>query len=155
MAQSMFKQERPNYARKTWRTVLIGAAVPLAVLAAAPAVGATETVTAETVNAEQLPGLPAPGLPDPGLPDPGVPDVQALLDLQLCLADLQAALSVDVDVPAEAEQLPLPGDVPGLPTDVPDVAAMNETCQAVLAIVLADVPPVDPPVEVPVPDPAG
>ncbi|THV31503.1 hypothetical protein [Glycomyces paridis] len=126
-------QSTSNNSRKTWKGVLIGAAVPIAMLAGAPA-----------ASAEQL---------------PAAPDVQALLDLQLCLADLQAALSVDV--PAEvpgAEQLPAPGDLPGLPTDAPDVAAMNETCQTVLALVLAQSPdvPVDPPVDVPGPvPPAG
>lgn len=119
-------------ARKSWRTVLIGAAVPLAVLATAPAAGA-----------EQLPVEP--------------PDVQALIDLQVCLADIQAALNIDVP-DAPAEQLPVPIPDPGLPGDLPgapDVAAMNDTCQLILAIVLDGAPdvPVDPPVDPPVAPP--
>ncbi|MDN3238874.1 hypothetical protein [Glycomyces tritici] len=138
----MFNEARTTDARtestdKAWRAVVVGAAVPFAMLAAAPAVSAAEVETHEvqTVNSEQLP--PAPGLPDP----------QALLDLQKCLTDLQAALPAEppVAAPVEAEQLPgLPLPDPGAPA-VPDIGALNEICQQVLATVTGAAPPVAPP----------
>jgi len=145
MAETMFKEEQSTKSRKTWRMIVIGAAVPFAMLAAAPAVSAAETDQAEVaVQSEQLPGLPLP-LPDPGLPVPGVPDPQALLDLQQCLADVQALLPADVPAPAEAEQLPVPLPDPGGLPALPDLGALNDTCQAVLATLQAQVPPVDVP----------
>lgn len=153
MAQSTSNGVRKN----TWRAILIGAAVPFAVLAAAPAVGAAEPADqVETVNSEQLPPLP---VDPPQLPG-GLPDPTALTDLATCLTDLQAALDAGAPIPAESldeyEQLPplpvpLPvpggGDAPALP----DIGALAQTCQDILAMVTGAAPdlPVDPPVDVP------
>ncbi|MCD0447093.1 hypothetical protein LO763_26090 [Glycomyces sp. A-F 0318] len=135
MAESMFEAAPTTKSRKTWRMVVIGAAVPFAMLAAAPAVTAAE--------AEQLPPAPVPGAPDP----------QALLDLEQCLTDVQALLPADApapaELPAEAEQLP-PAPAPA----VPDVAALNETCQQILATLQGAAPapapaPADAPVDLP------
>ncbi|WP_460538896.1 hypothetical protein [Glycomyces halotolerans] len=133
-------ESTPNKARKIWRGVLAGAAaVPLAVFAATPAVGVAAPVEAEPVQSEQVPSLP----------DPIEIDLEALVDLQLCLADLQVAVEALVGaspdpgaLPGETEQLP---ELPGVePPEVPDVGALTETCQTVLEIVLSlsgEVPP--------------
>ncbi|NUQ87759.1 MAG: hypothetical protein HOQ43_04770 [Glycomyces artemisiae] len=154
MAQSTSNGVRKN----TWRAILIGAAVPFAVLAAAPAVGAAAPADqVETVNSEQLPPLPGAGdLPVPG--DLPIPDPTALTDLATCLTDLQAALDAGAPIPAESldeyEQLPpLPLPVPGggdAPA-LPDIGALAQTCQDILATVTGAAPdlPVDPPVDVP------
>jgi len=156
MAQSTSNGVRKN----TWRAILIGAAVPFAVLAAAPAVGAAETAEpVQTVASEQLPPLPVDPPPLPG----GLPDPTALTDLATCLTDLQAALDAGAEIPAESqdeyEQLPpLPVPAPDLPvpggdSPLPDIGALAQTCQDILATVTGAVPdpglPVDPPVDVP------
>ncbi|WP_205326303.1 hypothetical protein [Glycomyces sp. YM15] len=160
----MFKAERTDQTgteptTKTWRTVVIGAAVPLVMLAGAPAVSAAEIETVETAQSEQLPPLPVD--PPAGLPDPA-----ALLDLQGCLTELQGLIAqlpppAVPDVPAEAEQLPpLPDPGTGVP-DVPDVSALTEVCRQVVEVVKGLLPPVEPPpgvepppvVEPPVDDP--
>jgi hypothetical protein len=146
----MFKEARVD--KKTWRAVLIGAAVPIAMLAGAPAVSAAETDQTETVNSEQLP-LPDPGLPLPGgLPDPAA--LALLPDLLTCVTDLLAALPAEVpDAPvAGTEQLPLPLPVPdpgaGAPAPLPDIAALTTQCQDALATLTGAVP--EPPVDAPV-----
>jgi len=160
MAESMFEKEQ---SRKTWRMVVIGAAVPFAMLAAAPAVSAADIDQVETAGSEQVPPMPVdPPVASPTEPPAGQPDPQALLDLQQCLTDVQALLSADVpadapaDVPAEADQLPSlpdPGAAPPQPA-APDVVALNQTCQEVLTVLQgqdqAPGVPADPPVEVPV-----
>jgi hypothetical protein len=175
MALSMFEKERSartDASTKTWRALVVGAAVPIAMLAAAPAVSAAETGDqAETVNSEQLP-VPDPGLPDPGLPDPGLPvpgglDPAALAqlpDLLTCVSDLLDGLAADVPAPAPAppvegsEQVPpLPLPDPGVPAPggdapLPDIADLTTKCQDALANLPAgpgDVPPVEPPVGAP------
>ena len=174
MALSMFEKERSeartDATTKTWRALVVGAAVPIAMLAAAPAVSAAETGDqAETVKSEQLP-LPDPGLPvpDPGLPVPGGLDPAALADLPdllTCVSDLLDGLSADVPAPVPAppvegsEQLPVPLPVPdpGVPAPggdapLPDIADLTTKCQDALANLPAppvDVPPVEPPVDVP------
>lgn len=151
MAESMFKVERAKETKKTWRTVVIGAAVPIAMLAAAPAVSAAEIdqTAAQTVQSEQLPDLPVD--PPAGLPDPA-----ALLDLEACLTELQglvAQLPPPAEVPAEAQELPglpLPDPGAGAPLPaVPDVGLLTETCKQVVEIVKGLLPPVEPPVGVP------
>lgn len=119
--------------RNTWRAVLIGAAVPFALLAAAPAVGAAETDTVSgattTVTGEQLP------------PVPGAPDPTALTDLATCLNDLKAALDAKAPAPGPApaaEQLPAP---PGGAPALPDIGALAQTCKDILASVKAPAPP--------------
>jgi hypothetical protein len=174
MALSMFEKERSartDASTKTWRALVVGAAVPIAMLAAAPAVSAAETGDqAETVNSEQLPPLPDPGLPvpDPGLPVPGGLDPAALAelpDLLTCVSDLLDGLSADVPAPVPAppvegsEQLPAPLPVPdpGVPAPggdapLPDIADLTTNCQDALANLPAspgDVPPVEPPVGAP------
>jgi hypothetical protein len=174
MALSMFEKERSartDASTKTWRALVVGAAVPIAMLAAAPAVSAAETGDqAETVNSEQLPPLPDPGLPvpDPGLPVPGGLDPAALAelpDLLTCVSDLLDGLSADVPAPVPAppvegsEQLPAPLPVPdpGVPAPggdapLPDIADLTTKCQDALANLPAspgDVPPVEPPVGAP------
>lgn len=152
MAWSMFDEERTAHARtestdKTWRAVVVGAAVPFAMLAAAPAVSAAEVETHEvqTVNSEQLPPLPVD--PPPGLPDPTA--LAKLPDLLTCVTDLLAALPADVPAapapPAEgSEQLPpLPAPAPG-GAPLPDIAALTTQCQDALAKLPP--PPVAPPV---------
>ncbi|GAA2171499.1 MULTISPECIES: hypothetical protein [Glycomyces] len=174
MALSMFEKERSeartDATTKTWRALVVGAAVPIAMLAAAPAVSAAETGDqAETVKSEQLP-LPDPGLPvpDPGLPVPGGLDPAALADLPdllTCVSDLLDGLSADVPAPVPAppvegsEQLPVPLPVPdpGVPAPggdapLPDIADLTTKCQDALANLPAppvDVPPVEPPVGAP------
>lgn len=180
MALSMFEKERSEARTKaptkTWRALVVGAAVPIAMLAAAPAVSAAETSDqAETVKSEQLP-LPDPGLPvDPpaDLPVPGGLDPTALADLPdllTCVTDLLDGLAADVPAPVPAppvegtEQvppLPLPVPDPGVPAPggdapLPDIADLTTKCQAALANLPAppvDVPPVEPPVDVPPVDP--
>jgi len=171
MALSMFERERSeaqtDAPTKTWRALVVGAAVPIAMLAAAPAVSAAETSDqAETVNSEQLPPLPDPGLPDPGLPVPGGLDPAALADLPdllACVSDLLDGLAADVPAPVPAppvegsEQLPVPLPDPGVPAPggdapLPDIADLTTKCQDALASLPAppvDVPPVEPPVDVP------
>ncbi|MDR7339902.1 hypothetical protein [Glycomyces lechevalierae] len=170
----MFEKERSeartDATTKTWRALVVGAAVPIAMLAAAPAVSAAETGDqAETVKSEQLP-LPDPGLPvpDPGLPVPGGLDPAALADLPdllTCVSDLLDGLSADVPAPVPAppvegsEQLPVPLPVPdpGVPAPggdapLPDIADLTTKCQDALANLPAppvDVPPVEPPVGAP------
>ncbi|GAA2292036.1 hypothetical protein GCM10009853_054820 [Glycomyces scopariae] len=152
MAESMFETARDRSPKtKTWRAVFIGLAVPVAMLAAAPAVGAAETTDrVETVAAEQLPPLPVDPPPLPG----GLPDPTALTDLATCLTDLQAALDAGAPLPAELEEEfeqlpPLPVPVPGGDPALPDIGALAQTCQDILATVTGAVPPVDPPVDVP------
>ncbi|HEX2145330.1 MAG TPA: hypothetical protein VHG10_12565 [Glycomyces sp.] len=131
MAESMFEEARSKAAKQTWRAVVIGAAIPFAMLAAAPAVSAAETEAVEsTVQSEQLP--PVPG---------AAPDPTALLDLQQCLTDLQAALSAGAPAPAPAapgEQVPTQpgGDAPA----APDIGALTKTCQDILATVTGTAP---------------
>lgn len=149
MAESMFKEERDKKPKQTWKALVIGAAVPVMMLAGSPAASAAEAdpaqvrVQAEAVIAagEQLPGLPG------GLPDP-----TALLDLQACLTELQGLIAqlppAPVPVPpVESEQLPgLPLPGPGLPA-VPDIGALTEVCKQVVEVVkglIPAVPPVDP-----------
>ncbi|HLU29930.1 MAG TPA: hypothetical protein VKZ65_15985, partial [Glycomyces sp.] len=112
-------QSTKNTSRKIWRTVLTGAAVvPIAVLAAAPAVGAATTGAIETADVEQQPPAPAPD-----------PD-QALLDLQTCLTKLEGVVAA----PAPAAPAPAVGAAeqqPAPPT--PDLATLVETCEAILA----------------------
>lgn len=114
---------------------MIGAAVPFAMLAAPPVAGAAEAEPVAAVSSEQLPPAPAPTLPDP----------QALLDLQQCLTDVQAALPAETPpapAPGEAEQLP-PAPAPA----PPDLNALNELCQQILTTLQgapAPVPAEDP-----------
>jgi hypothetical protein len=119
----------PIRSRKLWRGVLAGAAaVPLAVFAAAPAVGATGAETSESAQTEQLGDLP--------VEVPGGLDPTALLDLQQCLTDLQAAVEDTADeVPDPG--VPDPGAVAQLEEQiddppVPDVGALTEICQSEL-----------------------
>ena len=140
MAQSMFTTARAKASTKTWRAVLIGATVPLAMLAGAPAVGAADVDPAETVVGEQLP--PAP--PPPG----GAPDPAALTDLLTCVADLLAALDAQAPAPpappaAEADQLPPLPPPPGAEPP-PDIAALTEQCEAALAKLQPPTPPAPP-----------
>lgn len=174
MAQSMFEKARTDdeqtttATKKTWRAAVIGAAIPFAIFAAAPGVGAAgadpvEAAPVQTVESEQLPPLPI----DPPV---DVPDPTALLDLQACLTELQGLIAQlppppveppvepPVAPPVESEQLPpglpvpAPGDPgadPGLPA-VPDVGALTEVCKQVVEVVkslLPPVPPVEPPVD--------
>ncbi|GAA1677618.1 hypothetical protein GCM10009830_25690 [Glycomyces endophyticus] len=154
----MFTVERDRTPKtKTWRAVFVGLAVPVAMLAAAPAVSAAEPADrAETVAAEQLPPLPVDPPPLPG----GLPDPTALTDLATCLTDLQAALDAGAPLPAELEEeyeqlppLPVPGVPGGDAPALPDIGALAQTCQDILATVTGAVPdpglPVDPPVDVP------
>jgi hypothetical protein len=150
MALSMFQKARSEdkATTKTWRAVVIGAAVPIAMLAGAPAVSAAETTEqTQTVQSEQLPPLPVD--PPAGLPDPA-----ALLDLEACLTELQGLIAQlpPAEVPAEAEQLPPVVPDPGVPA-VPDVSALTETCKQVVEIVKSLLPPVDVPVDPPIDDP--
>ena len=164
----------PIRSRKLWRGVLAGAAaVPLAVFAAAPAVGAAGVGAHDAAQTEQVPDLPVGELP---VEVPGGLDPTALLDLQQCLTDLQAALGDAVgEVPDPGGAVPLPEQLPGLPLPdpglpvpvpgdgsgdapaLPDIGALNETCQAVLETVtgaaddLPDVPVPDPGVDNPLP----
>ncbi|MDA1368783.1 hypothetical protein [Glycomyces algeriensis] len=142
----------------TWRAVVVGAAVPLAMLAAAPAVSAAEVEThavethavgthaVQTVNGEQLPPLPVD--PPPGLPDPTA--LAKLPDLLKCVTDLLAALPADAPAapapPVEgSEQLPPPpAPAPGGDAPLPDIAALTTQCQDALAKLPP--PPVAPPV---------
>lgn len=155
MAQSMFKEARVKDSKQTWRAVVIGAAVPIAMLAAAPAVSAAETVQTETVNSEQLPPLPG-DLPLPGGLDPTA--LAKLPDLLTCVTDLLDALPADVPpVPgAPAEQLPglplpLPVPDPGADAPLPDIADLTSKCQSALDQLTGAVP--DPGGVVP--DPGG
>lgn len=129
MALTMFKEARSTATKTTWRALLIGAAVPIAMLAAAPAVSAVEIDRTATVQSEQLPG--------------GVADPTALLDLKQCLTDLQAALPADpqaqAPAPAAGEQL-LPDPAAPAPA-VTDIAELTKACQAVLATVTSASPP--------------
>jgi hypothetical protein len=133
----MFTTARAKSTKKTWRAVLIGATVPIAMLGAAPAVGAADIDRAETVVDEQLPPAPAP----PGAPDP-------LTDLLTCVTELLAALDSQAPAPpapapagAEAEQLPPlpPGAEPP-----PDIAALTAQCEAALAKLQPQTPPAPP-----------
>lgn len=102
--------------------------VPIALLAAAPAVGAAATETAGRASVEQAPPVPAPD-----------PD-QALLDLQKCLSDLEGAVDAlapaPAPAPAAAEQQPVP--------EVPDPATLAETCESILSAVQGAAPPAPP-----------
>jgi hypothetical protein len=137
MAESMFEAAPTTKSRKTWRMVVIGAAVPFAMLAAAPAVGAAEIEQAETVSSEQLPPNPPPTAPDP------------VAELKQCLADVQALLSgvpaPGAPAPAETEQAPPAPPAPG----GPDLAPLNELCQQILTT-LQNQPPAPAPADDPV-----
>jgi hypothetical protein len=127
MAQSTTTIEKQS--RKIWKAVLIGAAVPVMMLAAAPAVSAAETETVQS-ESEQLP-LP---LPDPGAPvEPPAGD-DLVTQLGECVAALVSAVvgaTGDAPVPLPAEQ-------------VPDLSA----CTALLTSLGL---PIDPPVDLPLP----
>jgi hypothetical protein len=135
---AMFEEAQSTTSRKTWRAVVIGAVVPLAMLAAAPAVSAAEIEQVEAA-VEQAPPAPGPGAPD---------DPQGLLDLQQCLTDIQALLPAETPpapAPGGTEQVP-PGPAPG----APDLDALNELCQQVLASLGGQAPaPADDPVGAP------
>jgi hypothetical protein len=150
MALSMFNEERTADARTkstnmTWRAVVVGAAVPFAMLASAPAVSAAEVETHEvqTVNSEQLP--PVPGAPDPTA-------LAKLPDLLTCVTDLLAALPADVPPapapPVEGSEqvppLPLPTPAPGGDAPLPDIAALTTQCQDALAKLPAPPAPAPP-----------
>jgi hypothetical protein len=139
--------------KKTWRAVMIGAAVPIMMFAGAPAVSAAETDQTETrtVEAEQAPGLPG-----------GPPDPTALLDLQACLTELQGLVAKlpppPVDPPAAPPVAPQESEqLPGAPAPaVPDVGALTEICKQVVEVVKGLVPPVNPPAPgLPVDPPVG
>ncbi|WP_460496017.1 hypothetical protein [Glycomyces tarimensis] len=112
----------------------------MAVLAAAPAVGAAETAPSETVAAEQLPPAPDPA---------------PLLELQACLTELEQLL-VGTPPPAPAppageaeadeQQPPVTPPAPA----PPDPAALTETCKKVLQMVQGS-----PPAPAPAPAPAA
>jgi hypothetical protein len=140
----MFHTARAKASKRAWRAVLIGATVPIAMLAAAPAVGAADIDRAETVTSEQLP--PAP-------PAPGVPDPAALSELLTCVADLFAA-ALDTQAPpapppapmppGEAEQLPPLPPPPGGQPPAPDIATLTAQCQDLLALLQPPTPPAPP-----------
>lgn len=111
-------ESTPNASRTIWRAVLTGAAaVPIAVFAAAPAVGSAPT---ETMNIEQ---------------EPTSDQDQAVLDLDACLTELEALAAPPVSEPAslpvEAEQLPAPDAEPG---EAPDLVTMLDTCESIVDV---------------------
>jgi hypothetical protein len=127
MAQSTTTEKKSH---KIWKAVVVGAAVPVMMLAAAPAVSATEIETVQA-ESEQLP------VPDPGAPvDPPAGD-DLVTQLGECVAALVSAVvdtAGDAPVPAPAEQVPdltpctdlltslglpidLPVDLPALPKE--------------------------------------
>lgn len=140
-------QSTTSTSGKIWRTVLTGAAViPIAVLAAAPAVGAAVTEASGTADAEQEP-VQAPVEVPAEVPD----QEQALRDLDSCLTELEAlvgeAPAADPAAPAPAvggaEQLPV--EVPDqAPDAVPDLASLVDTCQALLETAQGTAPSAEP-----------
>jgi hypothetical protein len=152
MAEPMFKEEHDKQSKKTWKALVIGAAVPVMMFAGTPAASAAEADPAQ-VRA-QAEALIAEGEQAPALP--GVPDPTALLDLQACLTELQGLIAqlppppAAPPAPVESEQLPgLPLPDPGAPA-VPDIGALTEVCKQVVEVVKGLLPPVpDAPVEQP------
>ncbi|HEU5128089.1 MAG TPA: hypothetical protein VFU12_08880 [Glycomyces sp.] len=144
-------QSTTSTSGKIWRTVLTGAAViPIAVLAAAPAVGAAVTEASGPADAEQEP-IQAPVEVPAEVPD----QTQALRDLDSCLTELEALVG---EAPAPAPAAPAPGvgaaeqlpvEVPDqapveVPAEVPDLVSLVDTCQALLETAQGTAPAAEP-----------
>lgn len=125
MAQSTEKKSR-----NIWKAAVVTAAVPVMMLAGAPAASAAETETVQA-ESEQLPGVPLP-LPLPGGPGAEPPAADDLVtQLGECVAALVSAVlgaAGDAPVPLPAEQVPAVPDLTpctallttlGLPIDLP------------------------------------
>lgn len=124
-----------NTSRTIRRAVLTGAAaVPIAIFAAAPAMGSAPT---ETMNVEQ---------------EPASDQDQAVLDLDTCLTELETLTapldSEPASPPVEAEQSPAPEIEP---SEVPDIVTLLGTCESIVDV-LQDPAAAEPEPEAPAPE---